>query len=50
MYAVARMLKGVGIDLMDLPTYAVDLHDYQYNGFERATASTVGRMTYWLTS
>ena len=34
MYAVARMLKGVGIDLTDLTTYAVDLHDYQYNGFE----------------
>ena len=29
-----RTLKGVGIDLTDLTTYAVDLHDYQYNGFE----------------
>ena len=34
MYAVARMLKGVGIDLTDLTTYAINLHDYQYNGFE----------------
>ena len=49
MYAVARTLKGVGIDLTDLTTYAVDLHDYQYNGFERASASTVGGRAYWLT-
>ena len=34
MYAVARTLKGIRIDLTDLTTYAVDLHDYQYNGFE----------------
>ena len=34
MHAVARTLKGVGIDLTDLTTYAVNLHDYQYNGFE----------------
>ena len=34
MYAVARILKGVGVDITDLTTYAIDLHDYQYNGFE----------------
>ena len=34
MYAIARTLKGVGIDLTDLTTYAINLHDYQYNGFE----------------
>ena len=30
MHDVARTLKGVGIDLTDSTTYAVDLHDYQY--------------------
>ena len=34
MHAVARTLKGVGIDLTDLTTYAVDLHDYQYTANE----------------
>ena len=28
------MLKGVGIDLTDLPIYAVDLHDYQHTANE----------------
>lgn len=33
-YALAQMLKDVGIDVVDLVNYALDLHDYQYNGFE----------------
>ncbi|AWR95418.1 PaREP1 family protein [Acidianus brierleyi] len=33
-YALAQMLKDVGIDVVDLVNYALDLRDYQYNGFE----------------
>jgi Archaeal PaREP1/PaREP8 family. len=28
------MLKKVGIDVINLVNYALDLHEYQYNGFE----------------
>ena len=34
MYSLSQMLKGVGVDVTNLVTYALDLHDYQYNGFE----------------
>ena len=34
MYALAQMLKDVGIDIVNLVRVARDLHDYQYNGFE----------------
>ena len=34
MNKIAEMLSDVGIDLTDLVNRALDLHDYQYNGFE----------------
>jgi hypothetical protein len=34
MYALAQMLKDAGIDVINLVNLAIDLHDYQYNGFE----------------
>ena len=34
MYALAQMLKDTGIDIVTLVKYALDLHEYQYNGFE----------------
>mgnify|MGYP001770677331 CR=1 FL=1 len=34
MNAIAEMLSDVGIDLTDLVNRALNLHDYQYNGFE----------------
>ncbi len=34
MYGLAQMLKKVGIDVINLVNYALDLHEYQYNGFE----------------
>ncbi|ADX84969.1 PaREP1 family protein [Saccharolobus islandicus] len=34
MYALAQMLKDIGIDVTNVVNYALDLHDYQYNGFE----------------
>lgn len=34
MYALAQMLKEIGIDIIQLVNYALDLHEYQYNGFE----------------
>lgn len=34
MYALAHMLKEIGIDILNLVNYALNLHDYQYNGFE----------------
>ena len=34
MYTLAQMLKDIGIDIITLVKYALDLHDYQYNGFE----------------
>ena len=33
-YAIARILKGVEVDLTDLVSYALNLYDYQYKGFE----------------
>ncbi|MBB5255251.1 PaREP1 family protein [Sulfurisphaera ohwakuensis] len=34
MYALAQMLRKIGIDILNLVRIALDLHDYQYNGFE----------------
>ena len=34
MNAIAEMLSDIGVDLTDLVNRALDLHDYQYNGFE----------------
>jgi Archaeal PaREP1/PaREP8 family. len=34
MYGLARMLKRIGIDVINLVNYALDLHEYHYNGFE----------------
>lgn len=34
MYGLAQMLKKIGIDVINLVNYALDLHEYQYNGFE----------------
>lgn len=34
MYSLAQMLKRIGIDVINLVNYALDLHEYQYNGFE----------------
>ena len=34
MYGLAQMLKRIGIDVINLVNYALDLHEYQYNGFE----------------
>ncbi|MEM0373645.1 MAG: PaREP1 family protein [Sulfolobaceae archaeon] len=34
MYSLAHMLKEIGIDILNLVNYALNLHDYQYNGFE----------------
>ncbi|BDC18804.1 PaREP1 family protein [Acidianus sp. HS-5] len=34
MYALAQMLRKIGIDIVNLVNFALDLHDYQYNGFE----------------
>ncbi|BCU69856.1 PaREP1 family protein [Stygiolobus caldivivus] len=34
MYALAHMLKEAGINVLDLVNYALNLHEYQYNGFE----------------
>jgi len=34
MYGLAQMLKRMGIDVINLVNYALDLHEYQYNGFE----------------
>jgi Archaeal PaREP1/PaREP8 family. len=34
MYGLAQMLKKIGIDVTNLVNYALDLHEYQYNGFE----------------
>jgi len=34
MYGLAQMLKKIGIDVINLVYYALDLHEYQYNGFE----------------
>ena len=34
MYSLAQMLKKVGVDIVDLVNRALNLHDYQYNGFE----------------
>ena len=34
MYGLAQMLKNAGIDIITLVNLALNLHDYQYNGFE----------------
>ncbi|AEE94906.1 archaeal PaREP1/PaREP8 family [Acidianus hospitalis W1] len=34
MYGLAQLLRKIGIDIVNLVNYALDLHDYQYNGFE----------------
>ncbi|BFI76482.1 hypothetical protein YN1HA_25800 [Sulfurisphaera ohwakuensis] len=34
MYGLAQMLRKIGIDIINLVNFALDLHDYQYNGFE----------------
>jgi Archaeal PaREP1/PaREP8 family. len=34
MYGLAQMLKRIGIDVINLVNYALDLHEYHYNGFE----------------
>ena len=34
MYALAQMLRKIGIDIINLVNYALNLHEYQYNGFE----------------
>lgn len=34
MYGLALMLRKIGIDVINLVNYALDLHEYQYNGFE----------------
>jgi hypothetical protein len=34
MYGLAQMLKKIGIDVINLVNYALDLHESQYNGFE----------------
>jgi len=34
MYGLAQTLKKIGIDVTNLVNYALDLHEYQYNGFE----------------
>jgi hypothetical protein len=34
MYGLAQMLKKIGIDVINLVNYALDLHEYQHNGFE----------------
>ena len=34
MYGLAQMLKKIRIDVTNLVNYALDLHEYQYNGFE----------------
>ncbi|BFI74759.1 PaREP1 family protein [Sulfurisphaera ohwakuensis] len=34
MLGLAQMLKRIGIDVLDLVRASLDLHDYQYNGFE----------------
>ena len=34
MYELAQALSDVGVNLVDLVNVALDLHDYQYNGFE----------------
>ncbi|BDC18787.1 PaREP1 family protein [Acidianus sp. HS-5] len=34
MYGLAQMLRKIGIDIENLARTALDLHDYQYNGFE----------------
>ncbi|BDB98277.1 PaREP1 family protein [Saccharolobus caldissimus] len=34
MYAIAQMLRKIGVDIVNLVRMALDLHDYQYNGFE----------------
>ncbi|BDC18810.1 hypothetical protein HS5_17000 [Acidianus sp. HS-5] len=34
MYALAQILRKIGIDVVNLVRIALDLHEYQYNGFE----------------
>lgn len=34
MYELAQALSDVGVNLVDLVNVALNLHDYQYNGFE----------------
>ena len=34
MYKLAQALSDVGVNLVDLVNVALNLHDYQYNGFE----------------
>lgn len=34
MYGLAQVLKDIGIDVISLVNYALNLHDYHYNGFE----------------
>ncbi|MFP3225748.1 MAG: PaREP1 family protein [Sulfolobaceae archaeon] len=34
MLALAQMLKKIGIDIVNLVRIGLDLHEYQYNGFE----------------
>lgn len=34
MYGLAQMLENIGIDIINLVRIALDLHEYQYNGFE----------------
>ena len=34
MYALAQMLKDTGIDIVNPVRIALDLYEYQYNGFE----------------
>ena len=34
MYKLAQALSDIGVNLVDLVNVALNLHDYQYNGFE----------------
>jgi hypothetical protein len=34
MYGLSQRLKDIGIDVINIVNYALNLHDYQYNGFE----------------
>ncbi len=46
MYGLAQMLKRIGIDVINLVNYALDLHEYQYNGFEPALVNTQRKSKY----
>ncbi|AWR98567.1 PaREP1 family protein [Metallosphaera hakonensis] len=34
MYALAQILRKIGVDIVNLVRMVLDLHQYQYNGFE----------------